>query len=292
MRSTSATARASKTRSSRSKRCRSRSSEVPRVRLQDEVRLDRKAREGGHRSQRPSIASPRNWSSGSTSCRCCSTREQRPLDRDGRSSQRRRARSGAEGRGRPRGEGARRRPAAVLAAVAKFYRGEPFAFGTLEAKAKKDSGKFSGSSNAPSFATPGRTSSLERPVARRRFTFAVHEEAARHPRSMGGLSLPAVAMPEEDGHVRALHRDAQRAGDPAREHATGSARTFGPGGAAHAQDGRAHRHRLRRAKPHRGRRLPSRSRQDVGATTSRRSTCRNTRRPAPPPRNRTPLPRA
>src|SRR6185295_7707889 len=59
------------------------------------------------------------------------------------------------------------RPAAVAAAIAKFYRGEPFAFGALEAKSKKDSDKIDLAtgfatgggprfeSNAPTFATPG-----------------------------------------------------------------------------------------------------------------------------------------
>src|SRR6185369_2933411 len=58
------------------------------------------------------------------------------------------------------------RPAAVVAAIAKFYRGEPFAFGGLETKGKKDSDKIDLAtgfatgggprfeSNAPTFATP------------------------------------------------------------------------------------------------------------------------------------------
>ncbi len=95
------------------------------------------------------------------------------------------------------------RPAAVQAAVAKFYRGERFAFAMLESKAKADSGTIDlgfGFGNAPSggalhpepsapqvapllpdFSIGGPTSARARSSA---------PKEAKH------LSLPAVAMPE------------------------------------------------------------------------------------------------
>jgi response regulator RpfG family c-di-GMP phosphodiesterase len=94
------------------------------------------------------------------------------------------------------------RPAAVQAAVAKFYRGEPFAFAGLEAKGKKESGQIdlpTGSprfeSNTPNLAPPGPDFSLGGPSLDSS-TFAVPPKKASTP-SVRGLSLPAVAMPEE-----------------------------------------------------------------------------------------------
>jgi response regulator RpfG family c-di-GMP phosphodiesterase len=99
------------------------------------------------------------------------------------------------------------RPAAVQAAIAKFYRGEPFGFAALGAKEKRDSLKvdlgtgFGAAapgprfeSNAPSFAAPGPDLSLGGPSLGAP-TFAV---PAKKPAALESkaLSLPAVAMPE------------------------------------------------------------------------------------------------
>jgi HD-GYP domain-containing protein (c-di-GMP phosphodiesterase class II) len=91
------------------------------------------------------------------------------------------------------------RPAAIQAAVAKFYRGESFAFAALEPKAKKDSGTIdlgagysSGSipyeSNPPAATPPPAADfSLGGPTPKRA---APVQEGKR-------LSLPAVAVPDE-----------------------------------------------------------------------------------------------
>jgi response regulator RpfG family c-di-GMP phosphodiesterase len=99
------------------------------------------------------------------------------------------------------------RPAAVQAAVAKFYRGEPFAFAALEPKAKKDADAidfaagFTGGAGArfpsgtPSLATPVPDLSFGGPPAGAP-TFAIPAKKPA-PSDSKGLSLPAVAMPEE-----------------------------------------------------------------------------------------------
>jgi len=87
------------------------------------------------------------------------------------------------------------RPAAVLAAVAKLYRNEPFAFAALDAKGKKDSGSFDFASS--SFVASGHSARPVRaPTERPKLDLPVApgKKASAQPKR---ISMPNMPLPQE-----------------------------------------------------------------------------------------------
>jgi response regulator RpfG family c-di-GMP phosphodiesterase len=101
------------------------------------------------------------------------------------------------------------RPAAVLAAVAKLYRNEPFAFAALESKGKKESGRFEFASPS-SFVSSGQSfrpvrAPTERPSLGS--SPAPGKKAVAQPKriSMPNMSLPQESWGTSDFYIETLN---------------------------------------------------------------------------------------